>query len=101
MTRRRTPRPAATAFRSALERAAPKTPLAALQLAWEEAVGERIAAVARPVSERSGTVTIACADPVWASELELMQEQLLEQLRERLGDDAPRTLRIRAGEVSD
>ena len=27
-----------------------------------------------------------CSDPVWAEELELMQEQLLERLREHLGE---------------
>jgi len=101
MTRRRAPRPAADALRAALDRAAPKTPLATVQAAWTEAVGERIAAVARPVSERGGTVVVHCADPVWADELELMQEQLLGRIRERLGDGAPQTLRFRAGDVPD
>jgi predicted nucleic acid-binding Zn ribbon protein len=95
MSRRRVPRPASTAFRAALQRAAPKTPLAAVQSVWEEVVGERLAAAARPVSERAGTVTIACTDPVWAEELDLMQEQLLQGLSERLGEDAPRSLRFR------
>jgi predicted nucleic acid-binding Zn ribbon protein len=82
-------------MRSALEQAAPKTPLAGLQSVWAELVGERIAAVARPVSERAGVVTIDCADSVWAQELDLMQAQLLQRLRERLGEAAPRTLRFR------
>jgi predicted nucleic acid-binding Zn ribbon protein len=43
-------------------------------------------------------VTVRCADPVWAEELELMQEQLLERLRERLGEQAPKDLRFRAEE---
>jgi len=93
--RRRAPRPATTALRSALEGAAPKTALASLQSVWPELVGERIAMVARPVSERGGEVTIECADSVWAQELDLMQEQLLGRLRERLGDAAPRSLRFR------
>ncbi len=54
MSRRRAPRPAHTALRSARESAAPKTGLAALQSVWAELVGERIAAVAQPVSERGG-----------------------------------------------
>jgi predicted nucleic acid-binding Zn ribbon protein len=95
VSRRRTPRPAGTALRAALGRAAPKTPLAALQAIWAEAVGERIAAVARPVSERGGEVTIDCSDSVWAQELDLMRGQLLERLRERLGERAPRSLRFR------
>jgi predicted nucleic acid-binding Zn ribbon protein len=96
MSRRRSPRPASTALRAALEQAAPKTPLAALQGAWAEVVGERIAAVANPVSERSGEATVNCADSVWAQELDLMQGELLQRLRERLGERAPQSLRFRA-----
>ncbi len=95
MTRRRAPRPAGEAFRVARDRAAPKTGLAAVQAAWSEALGERLAEVATPVSERSGTLTVECADGVWAQELDLMQEQLLERLREALGESAPEALRFR------
>jgi len=101
VTRRRAPRPAATAMRAALERVAPSTPLAATQTAWAEAVGDQIAAVTRPVSERGGQVTIVCADSVWAQELDLMQEQLLERLSNRLGERAPRSLRFRAQEIGE
>lgn len=95
MTHRRAPRPAATALRAALEQAAPKTRLATVQASWSTLVGERIAAVAEPVSERGGEVLVSCSDPVWAQELDLMQEQLLEQLRGRLGEQAPQSLRFR------
>jgi predicted nucleic acid-binding Zn ribbon protein len=95
MTRRRAPRQAGGALRSALRQAAPATPLAAAQSVWAEAVGERVAAVAEPVSERAGTLTVRCSDSVWAQELELMQDQLLGRLRERLGERAPRSLRFR------
>ena len=95
MSRRRAPRPASNALRTALEQAAPKTPLAALQAAWAEVVGERIATVASPRSERAGEVTVGCADSVWAQELDLMQGELLERLRARLGESAPRSLRFR------
>ena len=95
MTRRRTPRPASAALRAALEEAAPKTRLARVQASWSATVGERIAAVAQPVSERDGEVLVTCSDPVWAQELDLMQGSLLEQLRGRLGDEVPRSLRFR------
>ena len=98
MTRRRAPRPASSGLRTALDRAAPKTPLAAVQMAWAEVVGERIAAMAQPVSERGGEVQVSCTDSVWAQELDLMQGQLLERLQERLGERAPQSLRFR---VSD
>jgi predicted nucleic acid-binding Zn ribbon protein len=99
VSRRRAPRPAAGAFRAALDRAAPRTGLAAVQSVWAEVAGEPVAAVAEPVSERAGEVTVACADAVWAEELDLMQERLLQGLRERLGDSAPESLRFRATDV--
>jgi predicted nucleic acid-binding Zn ribbon protein len=95
MRRRGAPRPAVSALRAALQRAAPKTRLAAVQAAWAEAVGERLAAAAQPVSEREATVVVECSDPVWAQELDLMQEELLGRLRERLGEQAPQSLRFR------
>jgi len=95
MSRRRAPRPAADALQAALQRAAPKTPLGAVQAAWATAVGEQLAAVATPVSERSGTLTIECADAVWTQELDLMQEALLQRLRDAIGEQAPQALRFR------
>lgn len=95
MSRRRAPRPAANALKAALQRVAPQTPLATIQAAWSGAVGERLATVAVPVSERDRTLTVECADAVWAQELDLMQETLLERLREEVGEQAPRALRFR------
>jgi predicted nucleic acid-binding Zn ribbon protein len=95
MSRRRAPRQASVAIRAARERVAPKTGLAAAQAAWSDAVGEQLAAVATPVSEQAGTLTVECVDAVWAQELDLMQGQLLERLKEALGDRAPAALRFR------
>lgn len=93
--RRRAPRPAAGAFQAALRKAAPQTPLGAVQAAWPRAVGKQLAAVAAPASERDGTLTIECADAVWAQELDLMQQSLLERLRAEVGEQAPKALRFR------
>jgi predicted nucleic acid-binding Zn ribbon protein len=95
VTRRRAPRPAGEAFRVVREQVAPKTPLSAVQTAWPSAAGEHIAAVSTPISERAGTVTIECTQSVWVQELDLMQEQLLERLREALGERAPQALKFR------
>jgi predicted nucleic acid-binding Zn ribbon protein len=95
MSRRRAPRPAANALQAALQRAAPKTTLGAVQAVWATAVGEQLAAVATPVSERNGALTIECANAVWAQELDLMQEALLQRLRDAIGDQAPQALRFR------
>jgi predicted nucleic acid-binding Zn ribbon protein len=100
VTRRRAPRQAGEAFRVARDRVAPKTGLAAVQAAWAEALGERLAAVATPVSERAGTLTVECTDGVWAQELDLMQDQLLDRLREVLGERAPQALKFRVGRSS-
>jgi len=95
VSRRRAPRPAAGAFKAALEQVAPQTPLAAVQRVWPKAVGEYLTRVAVPVSERDGTVTVECADAVSAQELDLMQGTLLERLREEVGEQAPEALRFR------
>src|SRR4029077_16889951 len=95
VTRRRAPRPAGEAFRLARERAAPKSGLAAVQMAWPSVAGEHIAAVSTPVSERAGTVTVECTQSVWVQELDLMQKQLLGRLREELGEKAPQALKFR------
>jgi predicted nucleic acid-binding Zn ribbon protein len=94
VSRRRLPRPAAEGLRAARGRAAPLTPLAAVQSAWGETVGGQISAISEPVGERAGTVTVACEDAVWAGELDLLQDELLARLRARLGDLAPRGLRF-------
>ena len=95
MTHRRAPRPAGEAFRAVREQVAPKTGLAAVQMAWPGVAGEHIAAVSTPVSERAGTVTVECTQSVWVQELDLMQDQLLERLREALGERAPQALKFR------
>ncbi|HEX5713044.1 MAG TPA: DUF721 domain-containing protein [Solirubrobacterales bacterium] len=95
MSRRRAPREASAAIRAARDLAAPRTSLAAAQAAWATAVGEQLAAVATPVSERAGTLTVECVEAVWVQELDLMQAQLLERLREELGEQAPIALRFR------
>jgi predicted nucleic acid-binding Zn ribbon protein len=95
MSHRRAPRQASAAIRTARDRVAPRTGLAATQTAWAGVVGEQLAAVATPVSERSGTLTIEVADTVWAQELDLMQAQLLERLRGELGELTPSALRFR------
>jgi predicted nucleic acid-binding Zn ribbon protein len=95
LSRRRAPRPASDAFRAARDLVAPRTGLASVQAAWTEAVGQRLAEAAQPVSERAGSVTVECVDGVWAQELDLLQSSLLERLEGVLGEQAPEALRFR------
>ncbi len=94
---RLSPRPAAEAVRVARDRAAPATRLAATQAVWAATVGPDLAGAAEPVSERGRTVTVRCESAVWAEELEMMGPQLLDRLRERLGEAAPQALRFETG----
>jgi predicted nucleic acid-binding Zn ribbon protein len=77
------------AFADAL---APPTLLAAVQRAWPQAAGE-FAAHAQPIRERDGVVTVACSAAVWASELDLMSELVVERLNAALGRPAVQRLR--------
>ncbi len=96
---RRNARPISAALSGVLEQAAPKTPLAAIQMAWPKAVGPAIDRVASPVSERDGEVTVSCASASWAEQLDLLQNELLGKLQTALGD-APevRAMRFRVAE---
>jgi predicted nucleic acid-binding Zn ribbon protein len=76
----------------------PATPLAAVQAVWPQAVGARIAAEARPVREREGTVTVECRAATWAQELDLLHDELLERVNEALGSDGIRRLRVIVGD---
>jgi predicted nucleic acid-binding Zn ribbon protein len=91
------PRPASHAIRAAIDGAAPQTGLAAAQTVWADAVGPTIAAEAEPISERDGVLTVRCATATWAEELSLMEPELLDRLRERLGDACPDSLRLSVG----
>lgn len=86
---RRQPRPVADAVAAALDRAAPQTPLAAVQSVWPAAVGEAIAAQATPVSERDGVITVACRSATWASELELLGDELRKKIGPELPENTP------------
>jgi predicted nucleic acid-binding Zn ribbon protein len=78
------PHPLAQALEAVRSEVAPLTLLASVQEAWPEIAGRTVAAQAEPVAERDGVITIACRSATWAQELDLMQIELLERLRERL-----------------
>jgi predicted nucleic acid-binding Zn ribbon protein len=62
----------------------PATLLAEVQAVWPATVGELVAKEATPVSERAGALTVACSASVWAQELELMSEPIIERLNAAL-----------------
>jgi predicted nucleic acid-binding Zn ribbon protein len=95
--RRRGPRPIAEAVGALQSSLAPATLLAEVQRVWPGVAGAMIAREAEPVSERGGTVTIACAAAVWAQELDLMAPLLVQRLNDALGRPAVQKLRCVTG----
>lgn len=93
---RRAPRQLGDSLARVIAQSAPQTLLAEVQMAWPEVCGGAIAGASEPVSERQGTVTIACASGAWAQELELMQEDLLTRVEAVVGEGRLRGLRFTA-----
>jgi hypothetical protein len=77
--------------------AAPWAKPAVRESIWRDAVGRKIADRARPVELARGTLLIRVATSVWANELSLLSEQLIQRLRER--GVQVRTLRFRVGPI--
>jgi predicted nucleic acid-binding Zn ribbon protein len=95
--RRAAPRPVAFSLERITGRLAPATLLAEVQRAWPAAAGEAFAATCTPASERNGTVWVDCRSAVWAQELDLLSERVLERLNGELGGERVTRLRARTG----
>ena len=74
----------------------PASLLADVQRAWPEVAGEALARVATPTGAARGTVTLTCEDALWAHELQLREEHLLEGFAARLGPGIVHRLRCQA-----
>ncbi|MGZ8647325.1 MAG: DciA family protein [Solirubrobacteraceae bacterium] len=94
--RRRALHPVARALDGVTARLAPATLLAEVQRAWPEAAGNAFATHAEPWAERDGEVLVACRQAVWAQQLDLMSEPVVERLNAALGRPAVRRLRVQA-----
>jgi predicted nucleic acid-binding Zn ribbon protein len=91
--RRRGPRPLGAALEAVTADLAPATLLAQVQRAWPEAAGEAVSAQCTPDGERAGVISVACASAVWAQELDLLSERVVERLNAALGRPAVKGLR--------
>jgi predicted nucleic acid-binding Zn ribbon protein len=95
--RRLAPRPIGRALDQALPAARPAGLLAEVQSAWPAVAGAALAASANPVSERAGTVTVACESAVWAQELELLGPDLTRRVDEAVSGGRVERLRFIVG----
>ncbi len=96
--KRGAPRPIGIAAGDLRARVEPRTLLAAVQGSWGSAVGPRIAAEARPVRDRDGTITVECRAATWAQELDLLHDELRAKLNQALGEARVSRLRFVVGE---
>jgi predicted nucleic acid-binding Zn ribbon protein len=94
--RRRAPRSLSFALERVTATLEPATTLARVQGCWADAVGEATAAVATPVAESNGVVTVACESSLWANELTMMETDLLERVNASIADPAVARLRFEA-----
>jgi hypothetical protein len=70
--------------------------------AWPTAVGEMIAANAWPARiARDGTLHVNTSSSSWAFELGQLAPTMLERLREKLGEGAPKGLRFAVGHLPE
>jgi predicted nucleic acid-binding Zn ribbon protein len=95
--RRLAPRPIGRALEGALPDARPAGLLAEVQSVWPAVAGAALAASATPVSERAGTITVACASAVWAQELELLGADLTRRLDQAVSGGRIERLRFIVG----
>ncbi|HYM57813.1 MAG TPA: DciA family protein [Solirubrobacteraceae bacterium] len=94
--RRRSPRPVALALERLTGSLAPATLLAEVQRAWPQAAGAAFANATEAVAERDGVITVACVSAVWAQELDLLSERVVNRLNDALGRQAVSKLRAQA-----
>lgn len=64
---------------------------------WERAVGPEIARHARPTLLRGSVLEASVDSSVWCQQIQMRRPEILAALREILGPDAPRDLRLRVG----
>lgn len=61
---------------------------------WEELVGERIAANTKVEMLKDTTLFITCISTAWATNLRLMQKQILQAIEKKVGPDVITELKI-------
>ena len=61
---------------------------------WRSVVGEQIAAHATPTSLNSGVLTVSAESTAWATQLRMVQSQLLAKIAAAVGDGVVSSLKI-------
>lgn len=89
-------------MRSELARFGPAAGMADVVRVWPEAVGDAIARNAWPARlARDGTLHVNTSSSAWAFELTQLAPTLLDRLREKLTESAPKALRFAPGRLPE
>ena len=97
MTSDETPTPIGAALDQVLRRLGTPGVAASTTIfaAWDDLVGEEVAAHVRPVSLDAGCLLVAVDAPAWATKVRFGQSDLLRRCAEALGDGVVTRLDIR------
>ena len=68
--------------------------------AWEEIVGESVAAQAQPRSVRSRVLFVDVIHPTWMQQLQFLKSTLLEKVNSFLGESLIQDIRFKLGKIS-
>ena len=68
-----------------------------LEARWSEVMGADVAAHARLVSVREGTLTVAVDDPIWATQLRYLEPAIVTRATALLGPRIVDRVRVRVG----
>jgi predicted nucleic acid-binding Zn ribbon protein len=74
---------------------------AGLAARWEQIVGPEIAARCRPVRLTDGELTCVAESTAWATQIRLLNRQILQRLATALGPDVVRSLRVQGPSAPD
>ncbi len=66
-------------------------------LVWESAVGTQIAAKARPVNFRDGTLTVVVSNAPWMQQLNFLKKGIMEKINSACGQELVREIFLKAG----
>jgi predicted nucleic acid-binding Zn ribbon protein len=61
---------------------------------WAEVVGDRVAAHARAVACRRGTLYVEVANAAWMNELGYLRSRIQRELNEKVGEEVVHTIRL-------
>ncbi|MGO1053810.1 DciA family protein [Crossiella sp. CA198] len=61
---------------------------------WAKLVGAEVAEHATPIALKDGELTVQASSTAWATQLKLLQRQLLSQIRAGVGKDVVKRLRV-------